>query len=279
LSLSNIPVSYNGYLFHCVVTNPCGTGATSTNASLTVNANILTATAATNITSVSFFANWNAVPGASSYYLDVSTFADFSSFLSGYNNFFVGNFTTYSVTGLTPLTTYYYRVRANNFCRNENSNTITVNTIIIIGDSYAGGKVAYIDGTGQHGLIAKSSNEPSDLPWGCSGTNLTGADGTAIGTGAQNTVDIVTECAEADIAARKCSDLVFNGYNDWYLPSKDELNQLYINKAAIGGFDSGDYWSSSETSSSDARWQDFGTGSFGSNGKGFYFRVRSVRSF
>jgi hypothetical protein len=53
-------------------------------------------------------------------------------------------------------------------------------------------------------------------------------------------------CSEAGIAARICGDLVLNGYSDWYLPSKDELNKLYINRVAIGGFANNYYWSSTE---------------------------------
>jgi hypothetical protein len=65
--------------------------------------------------------------------------------------------------------------------------------------------------------------------------------------GNQNTLDIVAGCSTAGIAARLCNDLILNGYSDWYLPSKDELNRLLQNKNAIGGFAYGFYYSSSET--------------------------------
>lgn len=82
-----------------------------------------------NITSSSFYANWNASPAASTYYLDVATDAVFTSFVSGYNNLNVGNVTTYNVTGLSASTAYYYRVRAGNACGiGSYSNTISVNT-------------------------------------------------------------------------------------------------------------------------------------------------------
>jgi len=87
------------------------------------------ATSATNVTSSSFDANWDAVSGANGYYLDVATDSGFNNFVSGYNNRNVGNVTTYSVTGLSASTTYYYRVRAyDSSNQSSNSNTISVTT-------------------------------------------------------------------------------------------------------------------------------------------------------
>jgi hypothetical protein len=87
------------------------------------------ATNATNQTTTSFSANWNAAASATGYYLDVATNAAFTSFVTGYNNKDVGNVTTSSVTGLTPGSIYYYRLRAyGSYGTGGNSNTITVVT-------------------------------------------------------------------------------------------------------------------------------------------------------
>jgi hypothetical protein len=90
----------------------------------------------------------------------------------------------------------------------------------------------------------------------------------------------MTGCNEAGIAARLCGDLVLGGYSDWYLPSKDELNQLYINRVAIGGFASNYYWSSTEYYLTTAWAQRFGDGT---QNDGYKYlnglSVRAVRAF
>jgi hypothetical protein len=78
--------------------------------------NIPVATTAVYNGATSFIANWNGSGGATSYSIDVSTSPTFATFVPGYNNLNVGSVTTYTVTGLTCGSTYYFRVRANNAC-------------------------------------------------------------------------------------------------------------------------------------------------------------------
>ncbi|MDQ3017554.1 MAG: DUF1566 domain-containing protein, partial [Bacteroidota bacterium] len=156
-----------------------------------------------------------------------------------------------------------------------------------IGQYDGGGIIAYIlmpgdpgyDAGQLHGLITTPDDVGTLISWGCNGVSIPGADGTAIGTGNQNTIDIVSGCATAQIAADRCSDLISGGFNDWYLPSKDELNKLYLNQNSISTFYPGFYWSSSEISSTNAWTQDLSTGTQASQGKSTNFAVRAIRKF
>ena len=129
-----------------------------------------------------------------------------------------------------------------------------------------------------------------------SGSNLTIGTGTAIGTGKANTDVLVKAMGETTYprergadketyAAKACSDysITVDGtvYDDWFLPSKDELNLMYENlyKKGLGSFASNYYWSSSEDSSYYAWRQSFGNGSQYDYNRGSNYSVRPVRAF
>nr|WP_294785029.1 T9SS sorting signal type C domain-containing protein [uncultured Flavobacterium sp.] len=102
---------------------------TSVNGSITSVTPVLNST--TNLTCSSFTANWNSIPSASSYRLDVATNNTFTTLV--YNNVDVGLTTSFNVTGLTTGTTYFYRIRGYNGCgpsTSNNSNIVTVTTIL-----------------------------------------------------------------------------------------------------------------------------------------------------
>jgi len=169
------------------------------------------------------------------------------------------------------------------------TNYITV-SCIAIGDSYDGGIVAYIfeDGdTGyvegeMHGLIAATGDQSTGIFWHVTNDGTTGATGTALGTGNANTDKIIALYVAESNAAKLCADYTTGAYDDWFLPSKDELNKLYLNKGTIGGFvDDDHYWSSSESeSNAGLAWkQYFGNGYQISFNKVDLCRVRAVRAF
>lgn len=97
----------------------------------TSNATCITAptgVAASAIDGNTFSASWAAVAGATNYQIDISTNAAFTAILPAYNNLSTGNVTNYTVTGLDPLTTYYFRIRAVGVGCALNSSTVTLTT-------------------------------------------------------------------------------------------------------------------------------------------------------
>lgn len=161
-------------------------------------------------------------------------------------------------------------------------------TTLTIGQSYGGGKIAYLlqsgdpgyDPTVQHGLIAATSDQSTGVAWNPSGgLSFSAAGGTGIGTGKVNTDNILNETNYSGTAAEAARYYTGGGFNDWYLPSKDELNELYINRVAIGGFASAWYWSSSEYDNNYA-WNEYFSGGFQDYGvKAAAGYVRAVRAF
>jgi hypothetical protein len=118
-----------------------------------------------------------------------------------------------------------------------------------IGDKYEGGIIFQLDSLGQHGKV-------------CSITNL----------GPYDWYEAKTQCENYNEGE----------YNDWYLPSRDELNLLYNNlsQKGLGDFKEDWYWSSTETDGQG--WeQHFGDGFEQNDGGGnnSYSMVRAVRSF
>jgi hypothetical protein len=162
-----------------------------------------------------------------------------------------------------------------------------IRELIAVGYYYGGGRVAYIFQPGDpgyvagelHGLIIGTSNLGSLEAWGCESTPISGADGIALGTGNQNTTDIDAGCTDSNIAADRCINLVLNGYSDWFLPSRDEMYKIWLNRSYLGSF-STYYWTSSEVSSTHAMSITWSDGSIASSYKvSQSFYVRPVRQF
>ena len=154
----------------------------------------------------------------------------------------------------------------------------------------AGGLIFYDKGSYSDGWryleAAPASTEWKNKPWGSFDAAFIGETEMEIGTGQSNTTTIVTwlnSHSETGKAAQLCDALVYGGYSDWFLPSKDELNLMYVNLKVygVGGFVDNYYWSSSNQGPFSNAWaQDFGNGAQDYYGEGGnYLRVRAVRAF
>jgi hypothetical protein len=190
------------------------------------------------------------------------------------------------LTGLISGETYHFRLWGYHYGLTDISYgaDMTFTTVaggLQLGQEYQGGIIFYVEPNGLHGLIAALSDQ-GIAEWGCYQTAISGADGMDIGTGAQNTVDIVAGCPTAGIAAALCDDLELNGYNDWFLPSSSELYKLLI-EAEYGGYLSGFaenyYWSSTEFSADQAYIMEFGGLTYGQMYKSEAYYVRAIRAF
>lgn len=217
------------------------------------------------------------------------------------DNPFLGT-TVYTATiTITPKTGYtLVGVSQNFFTVAGATATNTANTGVVtavfpatysvaIGDSYQGGKVAYFLQSGDpgyvagemHGLIAADADQSTGVTWDSGAGTMSGSNvgiQTTLGTGLANTdkTIIFQGMSYASGVARAYTDGI---YADWFLPSYDELNKLYINRVLIGGFASASYWSSSAVPAVVARYQNFSTGSRSSAHVLNPFRVRAIRSF
>ena len=184
--------------------------------------------------------------------------------------------------GLTSNGKTYY-VRSYLLTSNDTtySNQLSFTTgasssFLSVGQTYQGGIIFYLADGGQSGLIVTAANIGYSK-FGCEGTEI-GGTSKGIWSGKQNTDRILSACSDANTAAAMCADYVYQGYDDWYLPSWDELIVMRQNlhNNGIGNF-SWWIWSSSEMDANTANSHDMSCGAYLS--KSSQGGVRAVRTF
>lgn len=170
----------------------------------------------------------------------------------------------------------------------ESTGKLTATAGYSVGDFAQGGIVFWVDENGQNGLVCAKTDQSSGIQW-YNGTNLDcKAMRRGVKGGLSNTERITETQGRGSYAAFICAEYNGGDYGDWYLPAKDELNLMYINKATInstatanGGvaFANTPYFSSTEYSSNTVWRQDFPNGTQFTTYKNNVFHVRAVRAF
>jgi len=195
---------------------------------------------------------------------------------------------TSSLTDLTSAAVYYVRAYASNSKGTAYGNTVKF-MAVEIGQSYQGGTIAYIlqdrdpgyTANATHGIIASPKTSNANKWFAVKLCATTGATATGLGTGNANTNLIVATFGAGSYAASDCFNQKQNNYDDWYLPSKDELNKLYLARNKISSLPPDGYlWTSSEVSANEVWIQSFTTGvqsTYDKNGSGFW--TWAIRSF
>ena len=199
------------------------------------------------------------------------------------------------ITGLTPGTRYSIASYAKNSSGVGLSSDLTdykfttKKKLLAIGDTYEGGKVAYLMQPGdttynanvQHGLIVSLADQTDNANWTNASVIVSCKSGSVgLLKGSANTDSIIKYNPSPITTAASIARAHRGGnYADWYLPSKNELNILYINRFAIGGFANKTYWSSSEQGNLNAWFQHFFNGGQYDAGKNSTNYVRAIRAF
>jgi hypothetical protein len=164
-----------------------------------------------------------------------------------------------------------------------NSSTAARTTAHFIGKRFGGGKIFWLNSTKSGGLIADTTDlQPAMFKNGTAavipGTTEFGKANTRIIVAAQGPAAANSK----DYAALVCVNSRRGGFADWFLPSKDELNKLYLQRKVVGGFALNDYWSSSLFLDAYPWSQWFGTsfpGHQNYNIENYFYSVRAIRSF
>ena len=187
------------------------------------------------------------------------------------------------MTNLLPNTMYYCRSYVTNSDGVVYGKEISFRTMpgkLYIGMQYKGGIIFYLEPfNGAGGLLVSNDDISSGTIWACA-SNVSGAINKSVGSGQTNSDAIIKQCGLVG-AAGLCANYKFGKYDDWFLPSVDELALIYKNLKETDKekFSTGFYWSSSQLSEAKAYRYGFMGGNLGDADKSLSHFVRAVRRF
>lgn len=148
----------------------------------------------------------------------------------------------------------------------ETPNQIVLSDVALLdslyGKSYAGGIIFFYHIAEDYGFVAATSDQSDSLHWDFNdfdSLKVTGANHENYRLGALNTSKIIAALGAQDYAANKCNALDLSDYQDWFLPSIQELREMYnrLHANGYGNFKNKKYWSSTELSATSAWVRDF----------------------
>jgi hypothetical protein len=179
----------------------------------------------------------------------------------------------YSLYSVEADTAQYARASAGNSCN------YTIGQLV----PALGGYIFYLDPTGCHGLVCAPNDQSTGIQWYNGNYSTTNSSESGIGIGRGNTQSIVNFQGLGPYAAYLCDTLTLAGFHDWYLPSRYELNLMWLNvgpgSTNVGGFALDPYWSSTEVDNNFAWSEYFNSGSQYNSMKYGTTTVRAVRAF
>lgn len=195
------------------------------------------------------------------------------------------------MNGFYPNRTFYVRAYAINETGIGYGNIVSFTTTFAfeLGAYYHGGIIIYILKPGEagydpdtpHGLIVAKNDFDIVYSWN-NGTNIEISNThNTYGSGKSNTAKILTKQGIGSYAAKICDQLVVDGYDDWFLPSRDELAIVFYNRKIIGNWVEKytDHWTSSEHDKSSARTIVSPSGSLERDYKNARHNVRATSYF
>jgi hypothetical protein len=199
------------------------------------------------------------------------------------------NYKHFSTTEMKSVP-YALHSRTADYCKIAENTVVNPQRKRYIGEYYGGGVIFHLeyDSLGnEHGLIAATKIIVPVDSW--SNVNILIGNPSKFYNGFANSIMIVAQNGHTNSCAKQCLDYVNGGFDDWYLPSIDELRLLVANKYSLNKvlekipgsilMTGGSYWSSTESLFDSAYFYNLELNTIGFSQKNKRLTVRPIRKF